>query len=134
MTNSAASPAASRLLTFLLGVINKCEQTGIVVVRDGLPEGVQKLLHLATTVPEKTTARSEQTSEPFLSVIGNRVLAGQQAGGQMLTFLGETVLAFGRLLRGKAGFRGSDLSLLRQQCTGQLLPVAGATRIRNRKT
>ncbi|OEU73669.1 MAG: hypothetical protein BA869_09640 [Desulfuromonadales bacterium C00003107] len=65
----------SSLLTFLLGVINKCEQTGIVVVRDGLPEGVQKLLHLATAVPEKTTAINNMAKLP-----DRLIMQGMQSG------------------------------------------------------
>jgi phospholipid/cholesterol/gamma-HCH transport system permease protein len=43
--------------------------------------------------------------------------------GGMLEFLGGASLAFLRLLRGRASFRGSDLALLLQECGAQALPI-----------
>ena len=43
----------SSLLTFLLRLIRLGEGGGFAVVQEGLPEGVVKLLNLASAVPEK---------------------------------------------------------------------------------
>ena len=42
---------------------------------------------------------------------------------EMVNFLGETSVAFGRLLTGRASFRRSDLMLLLQECGAQALPI-----------
>ena len=106
----------SSLLTFLLRLIRQVEEGGIAVLQEGLPEGVQKLMHLATAVPEKA-ARQKAAREPFLSLVGNR------EGEDMLAFLGESVQSFGRLVRGKARFRRSDFTLLLQECGIQALSI-----------
>lgn len=113
----------SGLLTFLLTLDTYCKQHDISLDPAGLPQGVQRLLHLATAVPERMGARREASSEPFLARVGkgvNRSLAGAT---EILSFLGQVVIAFLRLLRGKARFRRSDLALLIQQCGAQALPI-----------
>jgi len=42
---------------------------------------------------------------------------------EMVDFLGEASVAFGRLLTGRASFRRSDLMLLLQECGAQALPI-----------
>jgi phospholipid/cholesterol/gamma-HCH transport system permease protein len=113
----------SSLLTFLLRLIQQGEEVGFSVLQEGLPEGVQKLLHLASAVPEKKAGRQEGGREPFLSRIGNRVLFAFGEGSNILTFIGESVRALWRLVRGKARFRRSDFTLLLQECGVQALPI-----------
>src|SRR4029450_4001629 len=45
------------LLTFLLQLLDYCQHHQIVVDQSGLPEGVRRLLALATAVPEREGAR-----------------------------------------------------------------------------
>ena len=113
----------SGLLTFLLNLHAYCQKHEIALDPSGLPQGVQRLLQLATTVPERKGARREASSEPFLARIGKDVSASLAGATEMLSFLGQVVIAFVRLLRGKARFRRSDLALLMQQCGAQALPI-----------
>jgi phospholipid/cholesterol/gamma-HCH transport system permease protein len=113
----------SSLLTFLLRLIQRGEKNGFDVLQEELPEGVRKLLHLACAVPPKKAARRETAEESLLFRIGSRVLGALAEGGGMLAFLGESVQAFGRLLRGRARFRRSDFTLLLQECGIQALPI-----------
>ncbi len=113
----------SSLLTFLLRLVRKGEAGGFAVEQEGLPEGVQKLLQLASAVPEKKAGRAEDVREPLLSRVGNEVLLVLGEGANMLAFLGESVQAAGRLVRGKARFRRSDLILLLQECGVKALPI-----------
>lgn len=113
----------SSLLTFLLRLIQQSETKGLAVDRGGLPPGVQKLLHLATAVPEKEASRGESADQSLASRVGTWVLGELHTAGEMLAFLGEAVQAFGRLLRGRARFRLSDLTLLLQECGAQALPI-----------
>ena len=113
----------SGLLTFLMKIFEACSKAGIEVDKDGLPEGVRRLIALATAVPERKGARKEARKEAFLSMVGGEAVAFYRSLLEILDFLGESSLAFGRLLRGKASFRRSDLSLLLQECGVQALPI-----------
>jgi phospholipid/cholesterol/gamma-HCH transport system permease protein len=113
----------SGLLTFLIKLFEACAKAKIEVVKDGLPEGVGKLINLATAVPERKGAKMEAKKEAFLSMVGEKTVAFYRSFFEMLEFLGEASVAFARLLRGKAAFRRSDLWLLLQECGGQALPI-----------
>ena len=60
---------------------------------------------------------------PFLAHLGSETVDFFRSTGEMLTFIGDTVIAFGRLLRGKAQYRKSDLWLVMESCGGQALPI-----------
>ena len=113
----------SGLLTFLIKIFEACSKAKIEVVKDGLPEGVRRLIDLATAVPERKGARKEAKKEAFLSMVGGKAVAFYRSLLEILDFLGESSLAFARLLRGKSSFRRSDLSLLLQECGAQALPI-----------
>ncbi len=99
----------SGLMTFLLQVIDNCNQQKISVDQSGLPQGVQKLLKLALAVPERKSARRKVLGQPFLTKIGNVTIEMHQSWGSLLDFIGEIMLALLKLLKGKARFRLSDL-------------------------
>ena len=113
----------SGLLTFLIKLFEACSTAKIGVVKDGLPEGVRRLINLATAVPERQGARKEAKKEAFFSMVGGKTLAFYRSLLEMLDFLGEASVALARLFRGKASFRRSDLSLLLQDCGAQALPI-----------
>lgn len=113
----------SSLPAFLSKLTSFCAQRSIEVVRQGLPEGVARLLELASAVPEKEDARREQRKAPFLSRVGEATLDVSEAMGEMLAFIGEAAASFWKLLQGKARFRRSDLWLLIQECGAQALPI-----------
>src|SRR6185436_6537402 len=68
----------SGLLTFLLRVIALAERHGIAVDRQGLPEGVRRLLALATAVPERKDTAGAARRPSLLARIGTGAL--QTAG------------------------------------------------------
>jgi phospholipid/cholesterol/gamma-HCH transport system permease protein len=113
----------SGLLTFLIKVIEQCSRSKIHAEKGGLPEGVQRLLALASAVPAKKDARKEAVGESFLARIGKSTIDFGQSAGEMLGFIGEAFLAFGRLLVGRARFRRSELVLIIQECGAQALPI-----------
>jgi phospholipid/cholesterol/gamma-HCH transport system permease protein len=113
----------SALVTFLLDLMALGAQRQLVVDQAGLPSGVRRLLHLATAVPERQGARREAISEPFLDRVGKASLALVASAGDILGFVGEAVLALGKLLRGQARFRPVELLLLIQECGAQALPI-----------
>ena len=113
----------SGLLTFLIKIFEACSRAKIEVDKEGLPEGVRRLIDLATAVPEREGARKEARKEAFLSMVGDKALDFYRSFLEMLYFLGESSIALTKLMRGKASFRRSDLWLLLQECGGQALPI-----------
>jgi phospholipid/cholesterol/gamma-HCH transport system permease protein len=113
----------SGLLTFLIKISDFCSQNNIVFDKDGLPEGVRRLIDLATAVPERKGARKEAVHEPFFSRVGSASMDLWQSTLELLAFIGEATVAFFKLLVGKASFRRSDLILFIQQCGADALPI-----------
>ena len=113
----------SGLLTFLMKIKEFCSQNKIRLETNGLPEGVRRLLRLASAIPEMKGAGKVSVREPFLERVGSRVIDFNQSAEEMLDFLGEASMAFMKFLTGKATFRRSDLTLLLQECGAQALPI-----------
>ncbi len=88
-----------------------------------MPQGVKRLLALASAVPEREGARKVSTRESFLTRVGTDAINFGQSTIDILDFLGEASIAFFRLLRGRAHFRRSDLFLIIQECGSQALPI-----------
>jgi phospholipid/cholesterol/gamma-HCH transport system permease protein len=113
----------SRILTFLRKVEALCRKREINVDRSGLPDGIRRLLNLAEAVPERQGAGRGAARELIFARIGKGAIAVVAEVGNMLEFLGAACLAFLGLLRGRGGFRASDLALLLQECGAQALPI-----------
>ena len=113
----------SGLLIFLRGLDGFADRMGLETDASGLPEGVGRLLRLAAAVPERAGARRAAARESFLARVGRETVALVQASCELVAFLGEVTIAFGRLLRGKARFRRSDLMLILQEVGAQALPI-----------
>jgi phospholipid/cholesterol/gamma-HCH transport system permease protein len=113
----------SVLITFVIKVLDHCAKRKTDVEQTGLPKGAQGLLALASAVPEKKDARKEADRESFLMLVGESAVDMVRSAGQFLDFLGESTLAFGKLLVGKASFRRRDLVFIIQQCGAEALPI-----------
>lgn len=113
----------SSLLTFLVRVSGRCAERGIAVDRSGLPDGVRRLLELAESVPEKEGARGSTATRPLLERVGTAALDAWSGLTAFVTFLGQTALAMGALVRGRARFRSRDLWLYIQQAGADALPI-----------
>ena len=113
----------SVLLTFLLKLEDLGTRHQVEIDHTGLPQGVQRLLALATAVPERQGARRQAGRENVLVRLGKRAFTAIDNAGELLTFVGQAVLAFGKLLRGQARFRRVDLWLIVQECGAQALPI-----------
>ncbi|MGD9288727.1 MAG: ABC transporter permease [Desulfobacterales bacterium] len=113
----------SGLLTLLLNLHDYCSKNNIIFDKEGLPEGVRRLISLATAVPERKGARKEAIQEPFFSRVGSAAIELWHSTSDLLAFIGEASIAFSKLLVGKASFRRSDLFLFIQQCGADALPI-----------
>lgn len=106
----------SRLPSYLFRIIEYARTHAIPVDSSATPQGVQALLKLAGTVPERLDAhRGEQQHAPLLATIGQRIINSLADGGNLLAFIGETLQAGGILLVGKARFRLVDLWIALQE-------------------
>jgi len=113
----------SRLLAFISKCQDFCRESGLEFSGDQLPEGVRRLLRLALVVPEQKDARRAEVKPSWLARIGGRALESWEAVREMFAFLGENVLALGRLARGQAQFRWADALLVMQQCGPEALGI-----------
>lgn len=135
----------SGLMTFLLQCSNLCAQNKMEFRGQTLPPGIAKLIQLAQAVPEKKDAAHHAVPVPLLARVGESALHLPTGGWNMLTFLGENVLAFFKLLRGRAQFRWADALLVMQECgpralgivalinflIGMIIAFVGATQLKN---
>ncbi len=112
----------SGLLTFLLE-LERLSGDQLTLDRSGLPEGARRLLGLAAATPTQGAARRPAAAESLLTRLGRRTQATLSGGNEVLEFLGELTLAFGRLLRGRARFRAVDFLAVLQEVGARALPI-----------
>ena len=91
--------------------------------RAGLPAGIGRLLDLASAVPERQGARRSGEAAPWLERVGKAAMASGKATADMIDFIGEAAIAFGRLFTGRARFRFSDLMMIMQDCGASALGI-----------
>lgn len=106
----------SGLISFLTQTAELCRARGITEDREGLPNGLRRLVELAEAVPEKKGARSAAKKTPFLARVGEATISYGLAVSEFLEFIGVLTIAFGKFFRGKARYRKIDLMEAIQQC------------------
>ena len=99
----------SGFLTFVMHVRDLCKARSLEFEGRGLPEGVRRLIAMADAAPE-TDAGEPAPRTSVLGDIGRATTRWLAEVRDLLAFAGEAVLSFGRLLVGRARFRGTDLS------------------------
>lgn len=90
---------------------------------EGLPDNLRSLLKLALAVPEEDVSHANESHASILTTIGLLALSTWHAFMAMIDFVGQTVLSFGRLCKGRARFRRSDFWMTVQQCGVEALPI-----------
>ncbi|SRR5579884_905539 len=98
----------SSLVNFLAGLTRICNAHQILLDRASLPEGLNRLVELATSAPELKEPRAT-TTETLLTRAGRTVLARLEGFATYVDFVGLVALALGNALRGRARFRKIDL-------------------------
>jgi len=111
------------LLTFLVKVRDLCRQKKIELDSRGLPEGVRRLLNLASAVPEVKDTGKNEARESWLTRIGGQVIEAIRASQEMLAFIGDATLTLARLAKGRVRMRRSDLVIIVQECGADALPI-----------
>ncbi len=113
----------SGLASFVLNCQDLCQRRHLRLLEDALPPGLRKLISLARAVPETTDTGRGAGRRPILERIGTRTLQAWAAGRSTAAFIGENVLAMGRVLRRTAQYRWSDILLTMEQCGPQAIGV-----------
>jgi phospholipid/cholesterol/gamma-HCH transport system permease protein len=113
----------SALMVRILALSDLCAKASIEFRDSALPAGLARLLALSRAAPEKRDAVRPPEASSFLQKIGVRGVQAWTGASSMLAFLGEGVVAFLRLMRGRAQFRWSDTLLLIQQCGPEALGI-----------
>lgn len=111
------------LLAFVLKCRELCEQQQIQFSPGDLPAGLQRLMQISLAVPEKTDARRAARSSSPLHRLGEGAQTLGATALDLITFIGESLLALGQWARGKARFRWSDTFLVMQECGPQALGI-----------
>ena len=90
---------------------------------DGLPENLRALLELALAVPEESETRSAPAASSKITKLGKLTLEICASVRAVVDFTGEAMLSLGRLVTGRASFRGEDFWMTLQECGVQALPI-----------
>lgn len=118
----------SGLLVFLLSAVGEAEQSAKdsgepwELHTSDLPAGIRNLLKLATAVPERETNRGEKKA-PLVRKLGTWAISVKAETMAFVSFVGETILSIGRLLRGKAKLRREDFLLVLEEVSSRALGI-----------
>ncbi|MBK5255446.1 MAG: STAS domain-containing protein, partial [Vicinamibacteria bacterium] len=100
----------SALITFLHGVHRRALARDIRIDLSGLPDGPRRLLTLAAALPPRELNHTEE-DDTLGARVGRTAFQAWDTVADAVGFLGETTLAFGSMLRGRARYRAVDLIL-----------------------
>lgn len=104
------------LLAYVVGVVRSAAERGLDVDTSGLPQGVRKLVEIATAVPETSGTGRGGARAPWIQRVGSSALEASRDAMGAVSFLGEAVTALFRFCTGRAQCRRSDILLFIQQC------------------
>lgn len=115
----------SSLLLFLMHLKNKCLSQNIKIKYTAFPQGVIRLIGLSSSNKnqKKPHIQSHHTRLTFFEKIGDSTIRAIQQLRDILDFIGEAVLAFLNIIRGKPRFRKSDFLIFIQDSGAGSLPI-----------
>jgi len=113
----------SALMVRILAINDLCAKGKVEFRAKTLPSGLAKLIALSQAVPEKSDAARKEVKLSFLERVGESGLAAWSGGAAMFGFLGESVVALLKLVRGRAQFRWRDIVEVTQACGPEALGI-----------
>ncbi len=113
----------SALICFLVDLRERCKSSDVTLDLSSLPSGATRLVDLALAVPAREGAARSDRLAGFVETLGRDVLDSVKSTGEMLDFLGQSLIGLGRTVTGRARFRMSDVFLIFQQCGPNALPI-----------
>jgi phospholipid/cholesterol/gamma-HCH transport system permease protein len=111
------------LVAALVAIRRGAETNDVALDDSELPDGARQLVALAFAVKEREGARRLRKDQGFLEVVGEKILRVVGRSRDLLGFVGELVLSFGRFFRGKATYLRSDLVQYIQEAGAEALPI-----------
>jgi len=90
---------------------------------DGLPPDLLGLMKLALAVPEEIEARQTPDNISEIKKLGKTSLNVWASILSVAEFTGQSMLALGRFVTGRARFRSRDFWMIVQECGAQALPI-----------
>ncbi len=100
----------SGLVAFLRNLKQICDGHGIELDLGNAPEGLRRLVELSLAVPAPRDAHRTARVPGLIETVGLETINAVKASGEMLTFLGESVLAMYSAIFHKVHFRRRDLT------------------------
>lgn len=113
----------SSLVAVLMRVADAAKAQGRTLDTSLLPEGVRRLLNLAVAVPERSGTERKQKRGGLFTGTGVAVMQRWKNFNDLLTFIGETIIALGAFFSGKARFRAEDFWLAVEASGARALPI-----------
>jgi phospholipid/cholesterol/gamma-HCH transport system permease protein len=113
----------SSLINVVYKLARRSRRAGVTLDLSGLPEGLRDLLDLAEAVPPRAQAPSHHPDTSFLADVGSETISFFRSAVDIVRFVGGVAVSMGRMLIGRAHYRGSDLVLIIQQVGAQALPI-----------
>lgn len=102
----------------------QCLKRGIHCDLKGLPKDIQALLRMASNPADKPkTAHQDIAPLGLLQQFGTDLVDLARSTGEILSFLGQVMIALQRFLRGKARFKRAELWVLIQEAGADALPI-----------
>ncbi len=118
----------SALPAFLLALAEYCRNQGWTMDAGRLPTGLRTVLKMADELSPPASSRPP-VPVPVLRRIGERTIGYAGKSSESIGLLGEVVIAFGQLLRGKAVYYKADAWAVLQACGVDALPIVGLVNI-----
>ena len=113
----------SFFMSQLILIIDFARNKKITVDIKSLPKGIQGLLALAYSVPEREGARKQKKKTSWIELIGNSLLSAKVELKNLVTFLGDLIQSSFSLIKGTGRFRFVDLMTYIQDCGPASLPI-----------
>ena len=107
----------------LILIMDFAKRKKITIDTKSLPKGIQGLLELAYSVPEREGARKQKKKTSWIELIGNSLLSAKVELKNLVTFLGDLIQSSFSLIKGTGRFRFVDLMTYIQDCGPASLPI-----------
>jgi phospholipid/cholesterol/gamma-HCH transport system permease protein len=111
------------VVAVVLDIHAQCRKNNITVNMRNMPDGVKRLIALATAVPAHTATRRRGRRLSLYERVGQQTLTALQAMRAGLAFSKDCAGSWGRYMKGKAVMRPIDLWLALEECGAKALPI-----------
>lgn len=115
----------STLVAMIVRLKRLCVEKNMAFDPGTLPGGVVRLADLAMAVPERDGTARGNEKKSLLTRFGETVITAWDSGKDMVTFLGELTVSFGRLFTGRAQMQWGDVFRVIEETGPRAFPIVG---------